>query len=110
MQGNTAAQDGLKVSATGSWSLKVTPIGTAPLIKFPVAGKRSSVYLYLGDASDWAITHNGNESFIVDMTRPAGDSNNLVNETGDYSGTVAASPGPVLIAITSDGVWTIKGA
>ncbi len=101
----------IQVQAQGSWSIKIAPVSTAPAITFPAAKKGTGVYLYVGDASDWAITHRGTSNFIVYAIPPDGSFlSSLVNEIGNYSGTVAASAGPVLVTVQADGTWTIKPA
>ena len=65
------------------------------------------MYLYDGDAADWAIQHSGSKNFSVAQygeTIP----NLMVNEIGSYKGTVPAVGGPSVVTITADGKWTIK--
>lgn len=106
--GGSAAK--IEVQAQGAWALTVVPLSTAPVVKFPAAGKGTGVYLYVGDASDWTLTHNGQANFIVDEVATDGSDNNLVNEIGKYSGQVPAAGGPALIVIQADGAWTINGS
>jgi hypothetical protein len=100
----------IKVEGQGAWSIHISPVSTAPEITFPAAKKGPGVHLYVGDASDWALTHKGSSNFAVQTTTTDGSNDLLVNEIGNYSGTVAASPGPVLISVTADGSWSIKAA
>lgn len=102
----------LKVQAQGSWTIKIAPVATAPEIKFPATEKGTGVYLYVGDASDWTLTHKGTSNFIVYAYPPDENAFNvaLVNEIGKYAGTVPAQAGPVLISVQADGTWTIKAA
>ena len=100
----------IQIETSGSWTIKIAPISTAPEIKFPAAAKGTGVYLFVGEASDWTLTHSGSSNFIVYEVGTDGTANNLVNEIGKYKGTVAAQPGPALITVQADGAWTIRGA
>lgn len=100
----------LEVTGQGSWTIKIAPLSTAKRIGVPGAGKGTGTFLYTGDVSDWTMTHKGSSNFSVITIGTDGTSDLLVNEIGKYAGTVAASPGPVLIEIGADGAWTIKPA
>lgn len=106
--GNEPAK--LEVTGQGSWTIKIAPISSAKQIGIPGAGKGTGTFLYVGDVSDWTMTHKGTSNFSVITITPDGGGDLLVNEIGKYAGTVAASPGPVLIEIGADGAWTIKPA
>ena len=66
----------------------------------------------------WAITHNGSSNFIVYLHDDAGNRDLLVNEIGEYNGTVLVpvgddsffdnSPGPATLEVKADGAWTIR--
>ena len=65
-----------------------------------------------GSAAIAEITHEGESNFIVHTLDASGDSiDRLVNEIGDYSGTVLLEPPddqqPVAFEIDADGAWTI---
>jgi hypothetical protein len=97
----------LKITADGSWTLKVKPIVAAPKLAAKASGTGDQVFRYDGDAMDVAITHRGQSNFAVDQV--GGDFPNLaVNEIGKYSGTVPLNEGPSVITITADGKWTLK--
>ena len=66
----------------------------------------------LGVAAVLEITHKGESNFIVDTIDASGDLvDGLVNEIGDYEGTVFIPPSeanqPVALEIDADGAWTI---
>ena len=64
-----------------------------------------------------SLTHSGSRNFIVRVHDDKGRSEGLVNEIGNYSGTVFVrfghdtfqlKPGPCIIEINADGAWTIE--
>src|SRR5262249_42562126 len=99
----------LQVTASGPWTIRLSPIGSAPVLAKSNAGKGDSVYLWLGRAANWAIMNKGQENFVV-TTEGGGTfgSNLLVNEIGNYRGVVPVEAGPAVTIIASDGTWTIK--
>ncbi len=63
------------------------------------------------------ISHNGESNFIVGIYDQEGSRDTLVNEIGQYEGTVLVrggdgtfdlTPGPCTIEINADGAWTIE--
>jgi len=97
----------LQVTADGDWTIKITPISSAKQLPESAAGKGDLVYLYDGDAADWAIQHTGSSNFSVAQYTESLP-NLMVNEIGNYKGTVPAVDGPSVVTITADGKWTIK--
>lgn len=94
----------LQVQADGAWTVTISPIATAPAL--PASGTGDGVFLYDGEAGTWAITHAGSSNFIVSQVAGLFPGS-LVNEIGDYSGTVPVVAGPSVITIMADGTWTI---
>ncbi|KQO97682.1 hypothetical protein ASF30_14840 [Leifsonia sp. Leaf264] len=95
----------LEVKADGNWSITIAPISSAPALAPSGAG--DAVFLYDGEASTAAITHDGAANFVVsEETGDALSMGLLVNEIGPYSGTVPLSGGPSVIDIRADGNWT----
>ena len=96
----------LKITASGSWTVHVAPFNEAPSL--PTSGKGDGVFKYEDSASPtWQITHSGQSNFSVSEESDASIMGLLVNEIGNYKGTVPASAGPSIISITADGKWTI---
>lgn len=103
--GGTPAK--LKIVADGAWTLKVAPVSSAPRLPTAITGKGDKVFLYDGDAADWAITHKGGSNFVV--TQAGGSFPNLaINEIGGYQGVVPLDAGPSVITVMADGAWSIK--
>jgi hypothetical protein len=66
----------------------------------------------LGVAAIAEIIHNGESNFVVNTIDASGDQvDGLVNEIGDYKGTVFIEPSeddpPVALEIDADGAWTV---
>lgn len=65
----------------------------------------------------WTITHDGASNFVIYLHDDEGNRDLLVNEIGEYSGTILVpvgddlfdnSPGPATLEIKADGSWTIR--
>ncbi len=113
LQGQQTAR--LKIEYPGTWTVVIHSIRTATPFSTTAAGTGDSVLLYAGDAGSLAVTNRGSSNFAVTTSADngvggvgAGWETVLVNETGDYTGTVALGAGPALIEIQSDGTWTLK--
>ena len=104
----------LEVNADGAWTIVTAT---------PASGKTkgsgdSVVSCDLAKGNNvFEISHNGTSNFAVHIYDSKDGSDLLVNEIGQYSGTVLArsgggvfglAPGPCTIAITADGSWTMK--
>lgn len=97
----------LKVTATGSWSVTIAPISSAP-IAVPKSGTGDLVFLYNGRAANWNLGFKGSGDFIVSQFSSAIMPNLAVDEMGNYSGTVPMDPGPSVVQVEADGSWTIS--
>jgi hypothetical protein len=106
LQGQAASR--LKITADGKWTLTFADISTAPVATSVISGKGDSVILYTGPAATMHVTHHGVSNFIVDEDALSAGSqtNNLLNEIGQYDGVVPVQAGPALFAITADGAFT----
>jgi hypothetical protein len=98
----------IKITADGAWTLKISPVSSSPLFTGGVAKKGDAVLIYPGTAADLAITNKGTGNFAVKTDDGRGTGDLLVNEIGNYKGTVPVGDGPLLIVVTSDGKWTMK--
>lgn len=96
----------LEVKASGKWTIKISPVSS--LSPLPSSGSGDAVYSYDGDAPTWAVTHKGDSNFVVNQESDSSLFGLLVNEIGNYSGTVAGSQGPSIVEIKADGDWTIS--
>ncbi|PZF59454.1 hypothetical protein DEI81_13770 [Curtobacterium sp. MCBD17_013] len=96
----------LQVTATGPWTITISPIKSAP--KLPTSGSHDGVFRYSGKVKTWAITNQGESNFIVTQYTRGAVPNGAVNEIGNYSGSVPALAGPSVVVVQSDGSWGIK--
>jgi hypothetical protein len=96
----------LKITADGTWTIKIAPIASAAVLPVSASGRGDEVFRYEGGAVDVAITHKGTSNFQVQQY--GGDLSMGVNEIGDYSGTVPFVSGPTVLVIGADGTWTLK--
>ena len=103
--GNPAAE--LQITATGSWSVTVSPVSSATASR-PASGSGDMVFLYNGPATNWSLTNTGSENFIVSQYSSSIFPNLAVDEIGHYSGEVPMDAGPSVVLIQSDGNWTIS--
>jgi hypothetical protein len=97
----------LKITATARWTVQVAPISTARQLRAGVTSRTDAVYLWLGGASDWAMTHKGDSNFVVTEYGDEGP-NLLVNEIGKYNGTVPAGEGPAVVTVEASSLWTLR--
>jgi Protein of unknown function (DUF2510) len=104
--GNASTQ--LKVTATGPWTITLSPVSAAPA-STPASGQGDSVFLYGGSAATWALSTNGSANFIVMQYSSSPLPNIAVDEIGSYSGSVPMNAGPSVVTIKADGSWTIGG-
>ena len=95
-----------EVTAEGDWSITVRPISSAP--KLTSSGSGDGVFKYSGGVPLWKITHSGDSNFIVWQYCTSGRSNLVVNTIGAYRGTVRGLSGTCVVAVSSEGAWTIK--
>ena len=102
----------LQIHAEGPWTIRVTSVNEAPPL--PRSGTGPGVFRWTNPATDWEIRHEGRSNFAIwtvgrlhswGTTR---QSALLVNEIGDWRGTVAAPRGPVIVEISADGNWRIN--
>ena len=96
----------LQVTADGDWTITLHSIASAKSL--PKSGRGDDVRLYNKPAGALRITHRGESNFAV-WQHSGGryGYDLLVNEIGDYKGTVPTKGGPSVIEITADGTWTI---
>lgn len=101
----------MEISANGSWTIELQPIFYATqFVGSSVSGTGADVVVDPdppSGASRLTITHDG-ESNVAIWVYSADDRDLLVNEIGDYSGTVLSIPGAILYDIEADGEWTMS--
>jgi hypothetical protein len=99
----------LKVTGAGSWTIKISPVSTAPTLASGATGKGDAVYLWKGKATIWTITNTAGQGNFSVSTYGSGliSQDLLVNEIGAYHGNVPVKGGPAVTTIESDGTWSI---
>lgn len=96
----------LQITADGSWTITIEPLSTAPILA--ASGTGDAVYLFDGSAGKLTATHTGSMNFIVqEETDETFSIGLLINDIGEYSGTVPLSAGPSIINVKADGAWTL---
>ncbi len=100
-----------EVGANGTWTLELRPLFDAPQIgpAGSITGCCDDVLIDAFASSSAArvtFTHDGDSNFQV---WAHGQSRELlVNEIGDYSGTVLVSAGALVYDIVSEGFWSMR--
>lgn len=98
----------LEINASGSWSITIRPMNTMSKLKSGNTYTGDGVY-YIDEPSltKLKVSNTGNSNFIV---RGVGinDSELLVNEIGDYDGTVLWTESQSFLIVTSDGSWSVS--
>lgn len=96
----------LQVEADGQWTITIAPLATAPELAAPYQGAGDGVFRYLGGAAQWTFTHAGSSNFAV-IQYGGIMPGLLVNEIGQFQGTVPVTGGPSIVTVTADGAWTV---
>lgn len=96
----------LKITASGTWKVVIKPLLSAPSFSGSTKGNGDAVVIYTGPVGTAKLTHKGQENFAV-WAYGESSSDLLVNEIGNYSGENVMPEGPVVLAITADGSWTV---
>jgi hypothetical protein len=97
----------LKVTSTGSWTLKLNNITNARSFSGSISGHGDDVLMYTGGTAVGTIDNSGGENFAV-TEYPKGSPNLLVNTIGQYHGQQPLSKGPSILVVESTGNWTIS--
>lgn len=99
----------LEIQADGNWAVVVEPLSAARSIRVPAAkfsGQGDSVLVLSGSSPDTAdISHLGESNFVVKSYGRT--SHLLVNEIGDYEGTVIIPGDTAVLEVVADGQWQI---
>jgi len=102
----------LEVSATGSWSIDVYPIGAAQQVEVPGSfdGEGDRVLWIDGEPSTADISGNraGRHFAVFAYDRYGNRQEVLVNTTDSYDGTVLLPRDVLLLEVTGSGSWTIR--
>lgn len=95
-----------EVNADGSWTITIDP--TTVLADDPnrQSGHGDDV-VYYDSGSKATISHSGESNFAVTEYSSSGGRNLLVNEIGQYNGTVPLNT-PSIVQVNADGDWTIE--
>lgn len=97
----------LEVGANGPWTITLSPIADAQTIANGQQMRGDNVVMASTEgASKLTITNAGKSNFVV-YGISSSSSKLLVNEIGDYSGTVINS-GYSMFIVESEGDWTIS--
>lgn len=102
-----AAPAKLRILADGAWSVTLSPIASAPKFDGSASGTGDRVFRYDGDPATVKIRHDGEANFSV-LQIGQGYPDLLVNEVGEYEGTVPLSAGPSVLTLKADGDWSVK--
>lgn len=99
----------LDISANGAWAIAIRGLGAARAMGSNVTtGASDDVLRWTGKAVTARIKHNGSGHFGVWARESNGDYLDLlVNEIGEYNGTVVVPSGTRLVTVEGDGTWSI---
>lgn len=98
----------LSVETTGSWSLRLTDLSTAPVLGTPLSGDRDAVFIYGGPARTVRATHGGGLFAVIELF----DRGTLYRVPFDHcceplDATAAMGAGPAVVAVMSDSPWRL---
>lgn len=99
----------LRVTADGVWSIKLLDL--AELRQFDdgaaIDGQGPEVFTYVGGGGIFEVVNTGESNFIVNVIGSDGFPDYPINEIGAYTGRIPIKSGPSIIAVDSDGTWSI---
>ena len=96
----------LEVTATGDWTITLKPVSAAA--NFTGSGTGTGIFKGKINAGKKTISYEGSSNFIVQQWCTNGTNDLVANEIGAYRGTKLVQGGTCLIAVQSQGNWTIK--
>ena len=98
----------LSIQSSGDWSITFKPLASIPELVNGAENTGDGVYYISTDSlTTITITNSGDSNFVV---RGIGLSSAdlLVNEIGDYEGTVIWAEEESFLIVTSDGTWAVS--
>lgn len=99
----------LTIEADGPWSLQIEEIEFTGETSFSGSGDFVTD-IFVAPGRSWTITHSGERNFIVKHYNQYGDPDLLVNEIGEYTGTVYSEikqGQEGFFSIEADGEWAV---
>lgn len=98
----------LEINSSGPWTVTLTPLEDAPSLTNGESYQGDKIFkLSASNANKLTITNNGKSNFVVRGVMGSGDINLLVNEIGNYSGTVV-NKNYSLLMVESSGTWSVS--
>lgn len=102
----------LEISAVGSWTIQVYPIGAAQSVSVPGSynGNGDNVLWIDGNASQAEVRGNsaGRHFAIVVYDEYGNRQGAIVNTTSSYDGTVLIPQDALLLEVSATGSWSIR--
>lgn len=101
------------VMADGNWTMQIRKLKAAPKKKLKRgAGSGDAVIRFpkpTKGLTRMTLTHNGDSNFIVQpIDRKGDDGISMVNEIGQYRGTVRVPAGTKYLWVIADGEWSYR--
>jgi hypothetical protein len=100
----------LEIQADGAWTLTGRPLTANDFVTSPASGTGDDVVEMTLTSASLDVTHTGESNFVVYAWPTGGGRDLLVNEIGEYSGTVRTPNGVVIFEVQADGEWTLKSS
>jgi hypothetical protein len=98
----------LWVWADGPWVVTISPLSSADVLPATASGTGDAVFLYDGEAAEWAVEHEGPGYFAIRQWRADGWADrSLSSGVGSYVESARALAGPSVVSVHADGPWSI---
>jgi hypothetical protein len=98
----------LHVEADGPWHLDIANASLAPRLTTGFRGKGDAVLAYRGPKAPFHVSHSGKTSFVL---RTYGAANTtFARSSGGADAIVQVAAGPLFLAVTTVGDWSIAPA
>jgi hypothetical protein len=98
----------LRIEARGSWTIVVKAMPKAPMWPATTSGKGPMVLRVKKTPAQAKVTYKGQSNFVVNVYGETPDL--LVNAIGKYSREIEIPAGTDVIAVDTEGSWTMKPA
>jgi hypothetical protein len=103
--GTTTRQ--LRVHAVGAWMITLTDPRSAPVFSLSYGGTGDAVVLHSGTGGQAVINAANAGTVLLVRTYSAGQVNDIVKQTGPWSGIVPWPAGPSIVVVRAVGPWSI---
>jgi hypothetical protein len=106
---NATKATALQITADGEWTVTIAPMTGIRALPATGAGVGDGVFLYDGQLRALTATHDGTGRFgVTAFTEDPLATTHLLTQTGPFQGTAFVPTVPAIIAVQSEGAWSLQ--